>query len=236
VTKIDWLNYWDKKNIWTESSLWKKNNDIFFKKTSKILNYNKEDIVLDVGCGNGDFANKVLYKVNQVFCLDTSQEYINICNSRFKNAKNVKVFKLNHNYTDLSFLETNSKFSIIMANSVVQYYRTQEEIIDLVKSVKKISKQNALFLISDIETLNSKKSYIKLIYQSVIEGYFFSLAKMGFRLFLSDEYSKTEKSQPVLKVDFNKLIIDLSQLVRKVRILEENITVNANRKHLLLEL
>ena len=236
MAKIDWLNYWDKKNIWTESSLWKKNNEIFFKKTSKILNYKDEDIVLDVGCGNGDLASKILYIVKQVFCLDTSEEYVNICNSRFKNVKNVKVLKLNNNYTDLSLAENNLKFSIIIANSVVQYYRTQEEIVDLVKSVQKISKQNALFLISDIEILNSKKSYIKLVYQSIIGGYFFSLAKMGFRLFFSDEYSKTEKSQPILKVDLDKLIIDLSKQVKNVRILEENITVNTNRKHLLLEL
>ena len=141
MAKIDWLNYWDKKNIWTESSLWKKNNEIFFKKTSKILNYKDEDIVLDVGCGNGDLASKILYIVKQVFCLDTSEEYVNICNSRFKNVKNVKVLKLNNNYTDLSLAENNLKFSIIIANSVVQYYRTQEEIVDLVKSVQKISKR-----------------------------------------------------------------------------------------------
>ena len=78
----NWLDYWNKKNIWTESYLWKKNNDIFFKKTSNIFNYNSRHVVLDIGCGNGDFAEKISTKVSQVYCLDTSQEYINICKKR----------------------------------------------------------------------------------------------------------------------------------------------------------
>ena len=56
MLKNNWINYWDKKNIWTESHLWKKNIEILYKKTSKILNYNKEMNILDIGCGNGDFA------------------------------------------------------------------------------------------------------------------------------------------------------------------------------------
>ena len=110
VKKTNWLNYWDKKNIWTESDLWKKNTELFFKKTSKIFNYNEKHIVLDIGCGNGDFVQKIFNKVEQVFCLDTSQEYIDICKTRFQDIKNITVLKLGNNYTDLSFIK-NTKFS-----------------------------------------------------------------------------------------------------------------------------
>ena len=61
--------------------------------------------VLDIGCGNGDFANKILDRVDQVFCVDTSQEYINICKTRFSNSKNINVLKLGKDYTDLSFIK-----------------------------------------------------------------------------------------------------------------------------------
>ena len=83
MTKTNWLNYWDKKNIWTESELWKKNNEIFFQKTSNIFKYNNNQTVLDIGCGNGDFAYKISSKVDQVYCLETSQEYVNICKNKF---------------------------------------------------------------------------------------------------------------------------------------------------------
>ena len=64
--------------------------------------------------------------------------------------------KLNNDYTNLSFLK-NINFSIIIANSVVQYYGSQEEIMNLVKSVKKIAVKNAYFLIADIHVIDDKK-------------------------------------------------------------------------------
>ena len=79
IHKKNWLNYWDEKNIWIESELLKKNIEIFYQKTSDIFNYNKKHIVLDIGCGNGDLANKISSKVSEIYCLDTSQESINIC-------------------------------------------------------------------------------------------------------------------------------------------------------------
>lgn len=236
MNKTNWLNYWDKKNIWTKSDLWKRNIELFFQKTSNIFDYDKKNTVLDIGCGNGDFANKILDSVDQVFCVDTSQEYINICKARFSNIKNINVLKLDKNYTDLSFIK-NVKFSIIIANSVVQYYNSQKEIIDLVKSVQKIATQNAHFLISDMEVLsNKKKTYFKLIYNSVMNGYFFSLIKMGLRLIVNKEYSKTIQNQPLLIVNLDKLIQDLSIFVKKVTIINENITINVDRKHLLIQL
>ena len=235
MNKTNWLNYWDKKNIWTSSSLWRKNIDLFFRKTSNILNYDKRNTVLDIGCGNGEFASKIISKVDKVFCVDTSQEYINACKNRFSNIKNINVLKLNDNYTDLSFIK-DTKFSIIIANSVVQYYNSQKEILDLVKSVQKISTEDARFLISDIEVLREKRSNLRLIYNSIINGYFFSLIKMGFKLSLNKEYSETIKKQPLLTVNLDKLVQDLSIFVKKVSIINENITINVNRKHLLIQL
>ena len=219
MNNINWLNYWNKKNIWTESDFWKKNNDIFFLKTSHIFNFSKKNIVLDIGCGNGDFTNKVINKVDKIYCVDTSQEYVNICKTRFSNNKNVTVLKLGNNYTDLSFIK-DIKFSIIIANSVVQYYRSQNEIIDLVKSVQKISAENARFLISDIEIFSDKKkSYLNLIYNSIVKRYFFSLIKVGLKLIVNKEYSKTKQRQSILAVNFDKLIRDLSIFVKKISII-----------------
>ena len=235
MNKTNWINYWDKKNIWTESGLWKKNIELFFQKTSSIFNYDKKNIVLDIGCGNGDFANKISDRVDQVYCVDTSREYVNICKARFSNNKNINVLKLGNNYTDLSFIK-NVKFSIIIANSVVQYYNSPLEIIDLVKSVQKIATKNAHFLISDIEVYTDrKKSYLKLIYNSIINGYFVPLIKMGSRLLVNKDYAKTEKQQPLLVVNLDKLIRDLSAFVKEVSIVNQNITANVDRKHLLIK-
>ena len=93
--KKNWINYWNQKNIWTESDLWKKNVKVFLNETFHILNYNKKSIVLDIGCGNGDFANELSSKVDKIYCIDVSEEYVNSCKARFSNNKNIKVLKLN---------------------------------------------------------------------------------------------------------------------------------------------
>ena len=232
---MSWPIYWNKKNIWTNSDIWKKNNEIFFNKTSNIFNYNNKHTVLDIGCGNGDFAKKISDKVGLIYCLDTSQEFINLCKINVSNKNNIKILKLGNDYTNLSFLK-NINFSIIIANSVVQYYKSQEEIIKLVKSVKKIAIKNAYFLIADMHVVtDKKKSYSKLIYNSMINGYFISLMKMGLKIFMNKEFRDMIKYQPLLIVNLDKFIKDLSILVNKVTVINENLTINPDRKHLLIQ-
>ena len=210
---MSWPIYWNKKNIWTDSEIWKKDVEFLYKKTFDMFNYNKKHTVLDIGCGNGDFAKKISSKVGHVYCLDTSQEFINVCKINVANKNNVKIFKLSNDYTNLSFLK-NVKFSIIIANSVVQYYESQEKIVDLVRSVKKIALKNAYFLISDIEVIsNKKKSYFKLIYNTIIEGHFISLMKLGLTILMDKEYRNMMKYQDILYVNLDKLIKDLSIFV-----------------------
>ena len=235
MDKKNWLNYWNEKNIWIGSELLEKNAEIFYQRTSNIFNYNKKHVVLEIGCGNGNLANKISSKVSEIYCLDTSQESINICKSKISKKENVKILKLDNNYTNLSFL-VNTKFSIIIANSIVQYYRSQAEIIDLVKSVKKIAMKDARFLISDIVVNNYKiKKYPKLIYNSISKGYFFSLMKIGLKLIVDKKYSNFQKKQPSLIVNIDKLIEDLSVFVKNITIVKETLTVNPERKHLLIQ-
>ena len=233
---MSWPIYWNKKNIWTDSEIWKKDVEFLYKKTFDMFNYNKKHTVLDIGCGNGDFAKKISSKVGHVYCLDTSQEFINVCKINVANKNNVKIFKLSNDYTNLSFLK-NVKFSIIIANSVVQYYESQEKIVDLVRSVKKVALKNAYFLISDIEVIsNKKKSYFKLIYNTIIEGHFISLMKLGLTILMDKEYRNMMKYQDILYVNLDKLIKDLSIFVNKVTVINEKFQIlDLNRKSLLIQ-
>ncbi len=233
---MSWAIYWNKKNIWTDSEIWKKDIEFLYKKTSDIFNYNKKHTVLDIGCGNGDFAKKISNKVDQIYCLDMSQEFINLCKINVANRNNIKIFKLSNDYTNLSFLK-NVKFSIIIANSVVQYYESQEKIVDLVRSVKKIALKNAYFLISDIHVISDKKRpYFKLIYDSIIEGHFISLMKIGLKILMDKEYRNMMKYQPILYVNLDKLVKDLSIFVNKVTVINEKFQVlDLGRKSLLIQ-
>ena len=233
---MSWPIYWNKKNIWTNSEIWKKDVEFLYKKTFDMFNYNKKHTVLDIGCGNGDFAKKISSKVGHVYCLDTSQEFVNLCKINVANKNNVKIFKLSNDYTNLSFLK-NVKFSIIIANSVVQYYESQDKIVDLVRSVKKIALKNAYFLISDIEVISSKKkSYFKLIYNTIIEGHVISLMKLGLTILMDKEYRNMMKYQDILYVNLDKLVNDLSIFVNKVTVINEKFQIlDLNRKSLLIQ-
>ena len=59
--------------------------------------------------------------------------------------------------------------------------------------------------------------------------------KMGLKIFMNKEFRDMIKYQPLLIVDLDKFIKDLSILVNKVTIINENLTINPNRKHLLVQ-
>ena len=175
-----WLDYWDKKNIWTNSYLWKKNSKIFYKNTTKIFKYNKKMNILDIGCGNGDIAEKISKKVNQVFCVDISKEYVKICKKRFKKNKNIHVKLIKGNYTNLSFLKKKN-FSIVLCNSVVQYYNSQKEIIDFIRAFSKPYNGAYTFLNGKkVRIYNAKQKKTKTKFHPFQNGMIFKIEKQKF--------------------------------------------------------
>ena len=52
---------------------------------------------------------------------------------------------------------------------------------------------------------------------------------------MDKKYSNIERNQPILIVNLDKLIGDLSVLVKNVTILDQILTVNPDRKHLLIQ-
>ena len=59
--------------------------------------------------------------------------------------------------------------------------------------------------------------------------------KMGLKIFINKEFKDMIKYQPLLIVNLDKFIRDLSILVNKVTIINENLTINPDRKHLLIQ-
>jgi hypothetical protein len=59
--------------------------------------------------------------------------------------------------------------------------------------------------------------------------------KMGPKIFINKEFKDMIKYQPLLIVNLDKFIRDLSILVNKVTIINENLTINPDRKHLLIQ-
>ena len=229
-----WINYWSKKNIWQDSLLWKKNSIIFFNKTNQFFHYNKQLNILDIGCGNGDFINEVKSFSKKIYGIDISDIFIKICKKKFKKNNNVFIKKYNFNYLKLSKLKI--KFDIVICNSVIQYFKSEKDVIKLVKTVKKISKKNTQFLISDIETNKSKNNKFKMIFYSIIDGYFFALIGAFIKNLYSPEYRIKEKKYKLLKINMDKLTKKIKSVAKEVKIISnKRLTTNYSRKHILIK-
>ncbi len=228
----NWINYWSKKNVWSSSPLWNKNSIILYKfSQNKFSLKNKK--ILDIGCGSGELIENILNDTKYISGVDISKNYVSICKKKFNQYKNIKINLFKKNYKSLNKL--NKKFDVIFCNSVVQYFVNENQVIDLVKSVKKVSKKGTKFLISDIMDKNENKNYIKFIFYSLMRGYFLSLIYQAMILFLNPKYRKLEEDYKLLAIDTKKIKNKINKLCKKSTIIKEPITINVNRKHLLIE-
>ena len=64
------------------------------KKIKKILNISKNDVVLDVGCGIGRWADGMSHVVKKYVGIDFTNEFINIAKKNIKNIKTCILFVL----------------------------------------------------------------------------------------------------------------------------------------------
>ena len=229
----NWINYWTKKNIWGSSNIWKKNSDIYFREIVKNFLIDDKMNILDIGCGTGELIENFNKKVNWIYRVDVSDIYIKICKKKFLDNNKIVIKKFHKNYKKLYQLK--KKFSFIFCNSVVQYFSNENEIIELVKSVKKVSRKGTFFLISDVMDVKEKKNLFKFILYSLLRGYFFLLVKQFYALRRNPKYRLLEAKYKLLHVDIHKLAKKLKPLSKKVKVIDFPFTINVNRKHILIK-
>lgn len=228
----DWINYWSKKNIWGKSYIWKKNSLVLFNNIKIFFSITDMDI-LDIGCGTGELIENLMIEANSVCGVDISDDYLKTCKKKFKQNKKVRIKSFKNNYSNL--YKMNQKFDVIFCNSVVQYFSSEKEIIELAKSVKKVSIKGTKFLISDIMDLNDKKNLFRFIFYSIVRGYFFSLIKQYIILLFNPKYRKLENKYKLLKIDTKKIVRKLKLISKNIKIIDYPLTINVNRKHILIE-
>lgn len=230
----NWISWWKTENI-TRDVNWRKNMDIFIKVSNDILKYNSDDIILDIGCGPCYLASYLKARVKEIHCLDISQRYLDICRKKLKKAKNIYFYKLNeNNYSDLSFLKP-KKFSKIICLSVIQYYKSFNEVEKIIIEVKQLALPDAKFLIADIHVSNKILTNLFGLFKTgITKKYLLESIKLLYRARTTD-YQKIYSSVGLLEFSTN----DLNKLINKLKlhaeILKTQITVNANRNHLLIK-
>ncbi|RJQ22401.1 MAG: class I SAM-dependent methyltransferase [Nitrospiraceae bacterium] len=228
-----WINFWKTETVISDDK-WQSDMELFIKATSPLLNYNSQDVILDLGCGPGFLASFLKNRVKEIHCLDTSERYLDICKIKFSKDQNIFLYKLDeNNYTDLSSLQT-GKFSLVICLSVIQYYKSIDEVKRLIEQVQRIALPGGKLLIADILVHSNTFSDIwGVLLTGIRERKLSETLKYLFRMKMSNYY-RTRSSLGLLYLSFKQLN-DLSKtLGLKAEVLSAQITTNRNRKHLLI--
>lgn len=93
-------------------------------------NVSKNDIVLDIGCGNGALTYDIAEKVKKVVGIDINEKYINFAKKKFS-RENI-VYIVGDALTNLP----NNHFDVIILSNVLEHIDNR---IELLKSLRKIS-------------------------------------------------------------------------------------------------
>lgn len=91
----------------------------------------KNDAVLDIGCGSGNHLLKLAPNIKEGTGIDTSIDLLKSCEERKDNLgiKNISFY----NYSGDNFIFTNKKFDIILCNFAI-YYMNEEKVFSLIKN------------------------------------------------------------------------------------------------------
>jgi ubiquinone/menaquinone biosynthesis C-methylase UbiE len=233
-TTNNWIEWWNTENVVT-SATWHNNMEIFVTASNALLRYNSQDTILDIGSGPGYLAAFLKDRAKEIHCLDISQRYLDICKDKFSGYNNIFFYKLaEDNYTDLSFLK-DRKFSIIICQSVIQYYNDSNEVENLIKEVGRIALPGARFLIADIPTVSSMMAHI----YGLLKGAFrkkrlLEISKMLYHTAATAKHRKVYLSSGLLTFSDEKLKGLIAKLNLDAEVLSSRLTVNENRRHLLI--
>ncbi len=228
-----WIEYWNSENTFDHFA-WQLFADIFAKSTESILNYSKDDTVLDIGCGPGCLAASLKGKIKEFHGLEASQRYLDMARKRFRHEKDIFFHNLDRSdYTNLSFLK-GRLFSKIICLSVIQYYDSTDRVEKLIEEVRNLASPGALFIIADIVSSTSRLSDVLGFLEDALKNKrLFGGLRFMISLRLSD-YGKLVSSRGILTLSVEKMYKIIENHNLNSEVLSAKLTVNENRKHMLI--
>ncbi len=229
----NWIEFWDTQNVFPGLHF-EKNMELFIEKTHPVVFYQADDIVLDIGCGPGFFAALMKKRVQKIYNVDTSAHAIEECRKNFNKDENLFFYQLDpKNYTDLSFLKS-FRFSVIICQSVVQYYRNISEIADLIQNVKSIAAPGARFLITDLpRKANILSDVISQIGHGTMNRYLWTVLKSLICARFS-QYNIIRNTKGIITFTRQELHDLKNRLGLDAEIMISRLTVNKSRYHMLI--
>ena len=230
--ETQWIRYWN-SSTGHEKLMWH-NMRLFIRESHPLVDYRDDDIVLDIGCGPGHFADLMHGKVEEIHSADTSEFYIGQCAQRFHNG-NLFFYKMDkHGQNRFSFLH-NKKISLFVAVSVIQYFDSLDDVKSMIQEAQTIAAPGARLLIADIPVADRKLlEGIGLVTRAVKEGCAMEAVKTLAKSLLSS-YSSIRNDVGLMIPSEEELNDFVAGLRVDAQVLSQPLTLHGrNRRHVLV--
>ena len=168
-----WVEFWRREDVYRKAD-WVICQKVFSRAIETIWRLRPTDRVLDVGCGPGYIAELLRGRVRSVCGLDISARYVEECRRKFRDVPGWEFFELPPDYLDFRILDVR-RFDRILCFSVVQYYRSLDEVLRLVDEVERYAAPGALLLLGDMAFRTGHgilRSSMATLRKSLSEGFF----------------------------------------------------------------
>ena len=208
----------------------------FVRLSSELMEFCRDDKVLDFGCGNGHFAEIAAGRLGSVVCADMSEHYVEVCKRKVASTSNVTVARVKPDMSDLSMLGTG--FTKVICFSVLHYFPDLDYVDGFVRGMQQMCVSGAKMIIGDIGNKHRTfKDNLKALSFVLREGMLIDAVSVVTRIWLSDARYRKIKQRGNSYLDvperfLHSLGLDLGA---KVTTLDTQLTVNANYQNVLIE-
>jgi len=115
-----------------------KKRDVYEKnKIKSLVNFSKDDVVLDIGCGIGRWADEISSGVKNYIGIDYIKEFIDIANFKYKNVKNTNFFCMECTKISSSLISSYTPYTVFMILGLFPYISDKEgyKILNEIKTI-----------------------------------------------------------------------------------------------------
>lgn len=228
-----WLDFWQNENEFDDSMT--TNYAYFLARVEQYVTLTPTMRVLDIGSGPGNLEDAWHNRVGELHGLDISKRYNAMVRAKHANHPNVHV----HDIAADDYLNfapvAGRQFDLIVVMSVVQYYRNATEVEQLLTNIKSLAAPGAKALICDLIVEEGVLGdVVSILGRSLRQGKLFQMLGLLFRLRFSDYYTVRQQNG-FLIVPEREWLLMCQRLRLNARFVEEPLTMQQERKNLLIE-
>ncbi|RYC71568.1 MULTISPECIES: class I SAM-dependent methyltransferase [Spirosoma] len=228
-----WLDFWQNENEFDDSMT--ANYAFFLDRVETYAPLSPSTRVLDIGSGPGNLEDAWHSRVGDIHGLDISKRYNEITRAKHAGHPNVHI----HDIPADDYLNfgpvADRQFDLIIVMSVVQYYRSAAEIEQLLTNIKAAAAPGGRALLCDLIVAEGVLGdVLSILGRSLRQGQLLSMLRLLFRLRFSDYYSVRQQNG-ILIVPERDWLAMCKRLGIKARFIDEPLTLQQERKNLLLQ-